>query len=287
MLRLHCGRYTFCRVIALQVSVIGTASPRRLSGCLTQSRRDERDRGGELRVGWTLRCVSPVSFCDGGLCSSLSHSAVVCRPAMDRIVAHFSFFERFVGYRGIRPRPIALATMIPLSLRLTHALFDAPFANQSISQLNCRHRALTCADLLPARYMCTTLTISVFETPDSKRVSRAVAKRLSQVVRPRGFPFPLSPPPDDDRPHGTAGNFQSGRHPIVETIGSVEPLAPNDVYRDGSSSFQIIQSPNMSGNSTCLPQVGLLTVLAMCRCFVPAEYANFRRATLLPLVRIF
>ncbi|KAJ6464261.1 DNA mismatch repair protein MutS [Mycena vitilis] len=32
----------------------------------------------------------------------------------------------------------------------------------------------------------------------------------------------------------------------------------------------------MSGKSTYLRQVGLLTVLAMCGCFVPAEYASFR-----------
>ncbi|KAJ7160996.1 muts domain V-domain-containing protein [Mycena filopes] len=70
--------------------------------------------------------------------------------------------------------------------------------------------------------------------------------------------------------------IKSGRHPILETIKSAGTLVPNDVYCDDSSSFQIVQGPNMSGKSTYLRQIGLLTVLAMCGCFVPAEYASFR-----------
>ncbi|KAJ7222335.1 muts domain V-domain-containing protein [Mycena pura] len=70
--------------------------------------------------------------------------------------------------------------------------------------------------------------------------------------------------------------IKSGRHPILETIKSAGTLVPNDVYCDDSSSFQIVQGPNMSGKSTYLRQVGLLSVMAMCGCFVPAEYASFR-----------
>ncbi|KAF9482407.1 hypothetical protein BDN70DRAFT_853443 [Pholiota conissans] len=70
--------------------------------------------------------------------------------------------------------------------------------------------------------------------------------------------------------------IKSGRHPILETIQSKGTLVPNDVYCDDSSSFQLIQGPNMSGKSTYLRQIGLLTLMAMCGCFVPAEYASFR-----------
>ncbi|KAJ7456917.1 muts domain V-domain-containing protein [Mycena latifolia] len=72
--------------------------------------------------------------------------------------------------------------------------------------------------------------------------------------------------------------IKSGRHPILEMIKSAGSLVPNDVYCDDSSSFQIVQGPKTrAGKSTYLRQVGLLTVLAMCGCFVPAEYASFRR----------
>ncbi|CAA7267689.1 unnamed protein product [Cyclocybe aegerita] len=70
--------------------------------------------------------------------------------------------------------------------------------------------------------------------------------------------------------------IKSGRHPILETVQAVGTLVPNDVYCDDSASFQIIQGPNMSGKSTYLRQIGLLTVMAMSGCFVPAEYASFR-----------
>ncbi|KAF9074002.1 muts domain V-domain-containing protein [Rhodocollybia butyracea] len=71
---------------------------------------------------------------------------------------------------------------------------------------------------------------------------------------------------------------KSGRHPILETIQSTGTLVPNDIYCDSASLFQIIQGPKqvMSGKSTYLRQVGLLSVMAMIGSFVPAEYASFR-----------
>jgi len=63
---------------------------------------------------------------------------------------------------------------------------------------------------------------------------------------------------------------------VLETVQSAGTLVPNDVYCCDTSSFQMVQGPNMSGKSTYLRQVGLLTVMAMCGSFVPAEYASFR-----------
>ncbi|OWZ55230.1 DNA mismatch repair protein MSH4 [Cryptococcus neoformans 125.91] len=70
--------------------------------------------------------------------------------------------------------------------------------------------------------------------------------------------------------------IHGGRHPILDNLLSAGGCIPNNVYAArGSATFQVIQGPNMSGKSTYLKQVGLLTVQAMIGCFVPAEYACF------------
>lgn len=55
-----------------------------------------------------------------------------------------------------------------------------------------------------------------------------------------------------------------------------EPVVPNDTFASLSSSFQIITGPNMSGKSTYIRQVALLTIMAHMGSFVPASYASFR-----------
>ncbi|KIJ58731.1 hypothetical protein HYDPIDRAFT_178027 [Hydnomerulius pinastri MD-312] len=81
---------------------------------------------------------------------------------------------------------------------------------------------------------------------------------------------------------------KSGRHPILETVQAAGTLVPNDIYSCDASHFQIVQGPksqrhckgslptSFTGKSTYLRQTGLLAVMAMCGCFVPAEYASFR-----------
>ncbi|KAM5542142.1 hypothetical protein V8D89_004015 [Ganoderma adspersum] len=70
--------------------------------------------------------------------------------------------------------------------------------------------------------------------------------------------------------------IKGGRHPVLECVQSAGATIPNDVYCCEASSFQIVQGPNMSGKSTYLRQIALLTVMAMCGCFIPAEYGSFR-----------
>ncbi|KAI0044058.1 hypothetical protein FA95DRAFT_1497685 [Auriscalpium vulgare] len=70
--------------------------------------------------------------------------------------------------------------------------------------------------------------------------------------------------------------IKAGRHPILENVQSAGTLVPNDVYCSDSSAFQIIQGPKYAHVFTYLKQIGLLTIMAMCGCFVPAEYGSFR-----------
>ncbi|KAK6909930.1 hypothetical protein I203_103956 [Kwoniella mangroviensis CBS 8507] len=58
------------------------------------------------------------------------------------------------------------------------------------------------------------------------------------------------------------------RHPILDKTLGRDDCVPNDIYAaQGHASFQLIQGPNMSGKSTFLRQVGLLTVQAMLGCY--------------------
>ncbi|SHH55963.1 DNA mismatch repair protein MutS [Thermosipho atlanticus DSM 15807] len=65
--------------------------------------------------------------------------------------------------------------------------------------------------------------------------------------------------------------IKKGRHAVVERY--VSNFIPNDTYMDENIRMYIITGPNMSGKSTYIRQVGLITLLAQIGSFVPAEYA--------------
>lgn len=68
--------------------------------------------------------------------------------------------------------------------------------------------------------------------------------------------------------------IKAGRHPIRDKI-QVEKYIPNDVYATQQHRFQIITGCNMSGKSTYIRSVALMTIMAQIGCFVPAQYASF------------
>ena len=68
--------------------------------------------------------------------------------------------------------------------------------------------------------------------------------------------------------------IKSGRHPIIEKIRK-EQFIPNDAYATQQSRFQIITGCNMSGKSTYIRSLALMTVMAQIGCFIPAHYASF------------
>lgn len=68
--------------------------------------------------------------------------------------------------------------------------------------------------------------------------------------------------------------IKAGRHPIREKIHSSK-FVPNDAYAAQQSRFQIITGCNMSGKSTYIRSLALMTVMAQIGCFVPAQYASF------------
>lgn len=68
--------------------------------------------------------------------------------------------------------------------------------------------------------------------------------------------------------------IKAGRHPVREKI-HCNKYVPNDAYATQQSRFQIITGCNMSGKSTYIRALALMTVMAQIGCFVPAQYASF------------
>ena len=64
---------------------------------------------------------------------------------------------------------------------------------------------------------------------------------------------------------------EGARHPVVER--SVEEYVPNDVSFE-EADFAVVTGPNMSGKSTYMRSVALVSVLAQVGCFVPADEAR-------------
>ena len=68
--------------------------------------------------------------------------------------------------------------------------------------------------------------------------------------------------------------IRSARHPMREKLDKTR-FIPNDIYATQQSRFQIITGCNMSGKSTYIRSVALLTVMAQIGSFVPATFASF------------
>lgn len=85
---------------------------------------------------------------------------------------------------------------------------------------------------------------------------------------------------------GDSLDIRSARHPILDCVdvpasGSSaifmrrrRAFVPNDIYLGAGERVCLITGPNMSGKSTFLRQIALITVLAGIGCFVPATRAT-------------
>ena len=70
-------------------------------------------------------------------------------------------------------------------------------------------------------------------------------------------------------------DIKNGRHPVVELMQRDEMFVPNDTYLDlTNNKMMIITGPNMSGKSTFMRQVALITLMAQMGSFVPCDYAK-------------
>ena len=68
--------------------------------------------------------------------------------------------------------------------------------------------------------------------------------------------------------------IENGRHPVVEKIVGTRNYIPNEINLDDDCKTMIITGPNMSGKSTYMRQIALITLLAHIGSFVPASKAE-------------
>lgn len=68
--------------------------------------------------------------------------------------------------------------------------------------------------------------------------------------------------------------IDNGRHPVVERVNKEDRFVPNSVCLDDNSKTIIITGPNMSGKSTYMRQIAIITLMAHIGCFVPASRAQ-------------
>ena len=70
-------------------------------------------------------------------------------------------------------------------------------------------------------------------------------------------------------------DIKNGRHPVIEKILGEGGFVENDTYLNKEENrLAIITGPNMAGKSTYMRQVALITLMAQCGSFVPAEEAK-------------
>ncbi len=74
---------------------------------------------------------------------------------------------------------------------------------------------------------------------------------------------------------GSLFHIEEGRHPVIEASLRSDSFIPNDTLLDSEENrLFVITGPNMSGKSTFIRQVALITILAQIGSFVPAKRAH-------------
>lgn len=69
-------------------------------------------------------------------------------------------------------------------------------------------------------------------------------------------------------------NIVDGRHPVVEKVIGENTYVPNDLQMDDESFIYLITGPNMSGKSTYMRQVAIISIMAQIGMYVPAKEAT-------------
>lgn len=96
------------------------------------------------------------------------------------------------------------------------------------------------------------------------------------VAKENNYSLPIINSSNDDL------SIIDGRHPVIEKMIFPDPYIPNSIKFDSDKRIIVITGPNMSGKSSILRQVALISILSQIGSFVPAK------KTVVPIIdRIF
>lgn len=73
--------------------------------------------------------------------------------------------------------------------------------------------------------------------------------------------------------HDQTLDLKASRHPVVERVMDYNDYVPNDCYLDASEFIYLITGPNMSGKSTYMRQVAIISIMAQMGAYVPCDTA--------------
>lgn len=68
-------------------------------------------------------------------------------------------------------------------------------------------------------------------------------------------------------------NLVDSRHPVVERVMDYNDYVPNDCYLDDEQFIYLITGPNMSGKSTYMRQIAIISIMAQMGAYVPCGEA--------------
>ena len=68
-------------------------------------------------------------------------------------------------------------------------------------------------------------------------------------------------------------SLENSRHPVVERVMDYNDYVPNDCYLDQNNFIYLITGPNMSGKSTYMRQVAIISIMAQMGAYVPCDNA--------------
>ncbi|MCT1482341.1 DNA mismatch repair protein MutS [Staphylococcus hominis] len=68
-------------------------------------------------------------------------------------------------------------------------------------------------------------------------------------------------------------NLENSRHPVVERVMDYNDYVPNNCYLDQNNFIYLITGPNMSGKSTYMRQVAIISIMAQMGAYVPCDNA--------------